>query len=150
MVVEESRLLQVSIFTILHKNTHHLDYIKLLPDVVTIADEVDTQLKQQMLHYIQANAIGTTPHSTQVGPVLHDNDLPLESSVNSHDSHFGTLRRTIFLPSCEGCMPRPPRETPIERIFREIMRQKMPLAIRHVLLRKPVVPSLKSQPNGRA
>ena len=47
-------------------------------------------------------------------------------------------------------MPRPPRETPIERIFREIMREKMPLAIRDILLRKPVVPSLKSQPNGRA
>jgi hypothetical protein len=31
-------------------------------------------------------------------------------------------------------MPRPPRETPIERIFRQLMRQKMPLAIREVLL----------------
>ena len=49
-----------------------------------------------------------------------------------------------------GCMPRPPRETAIERIFREIMRQKMPLAIRDILLRKLVVPSLKPQPNGRA
>jgi hypothetical protein len=47
-------------------------------------------------------------------------------------------------------MPRPPRETPIERIFREVMRQKMPLAIRDILLRKPGVPSLKAQPNGRA
>jgi hypothetical protein len=63
MVVEESRLLQVSIFTILHKNTNHLDYIKLLPDVVTIADEVDAQLKQQMLHYMEANAIGTKSHT---------------------------------------------------------------------------------------
>jgi hypothetical protein len=63
MVVEESRLLQVSIFTILHKNTNHLDYAKLLPDVVTIADEVDAQLKQQMVHYMEANAIGTKPHT---------------------------------------------------------------------------------------
>jgi hypothetical protein len=47
-------------------------------------------------------------------------------------------------------MPRPSGETPIERIFREIMRQKMPLAIRDILLRKPGVPILKSQPNGRA
>jgi hypothetical protein len=59
MLVEESRLLQVSIFTTLHKNTNHLDYVKLLPDVVIIADEVDAQLKQQMLHYMEANAIGT-------------------------------------------------------------------------------------------
>src|ERR1700737_320273 len=61
MVVEESRLLQVSIFTTLHKNTNHLEYSKLLPNVVTIADEVDAQLKQQMLHYMEANAIGTKP-----------------------------------------------------------------------------------------
>jgi hypothetical protein len=46
-------------------------------------------------------------------------------------------------------MPRPSRETPIERIFREIMRQKMPLAIRDILLRKSSFPSLKSHPNGR-
>lgn len=57
MVVEESRLLQVSLFTTLHKNTHHIEYSKLLPDVVTIADEVDAQLKQQMLRYMAANAI---------------------------------------------------------------------------------------------
>jgi hypothetical protein len=61
MVVEESRLLQVCIFSTLHKNTTQLDYKKLLPDVVTIADEVDAQLKQQMLRYMAANAIGTNP-----------------------------------------------------------------------------------------
>ena len=59
MVVEESRLLQVCLFTTLHKNTQQLDYAKLLPDVVTIADEVDAQLKQQMLRYMAANAVGT-------------------------------------------------------------------------------------------
>ena len=59
MVVEESRLLQVCLFTTLHKNTKQLDYAKLLPDVVTIADEVDAQLKQQMLRYMAANAVGT-------------------------------------------------------------------------------------------
>src|ERR1700676_304808 len=61
MVVEESRLLQVCLFTTLHKNTKQLDYAKLLPDVVTIADEVDAQLKQQMLRYMAANAVGTKP-----------------------------------------------------------------------------------------
>ena len=66
MVVEESRLLQVSIFTTLHKNTSNLDFNKLLPDVVTIADEVDAQLKQQMLHYMEANAIGTKSHTEPV------------------------------------------------------------------------------------
>jgi hypothetical protein len=44
-------------------------------------------------------------------------------------------------------MSRPPLETPIERIFREVMRQKMPLAVREILLRKPSVPRLKLPPN---
>jgi hypothetical protein len=52
MAVEESRLLQVSIFTILHKNVKNLEFSTLLPNVVTIADEVDAQLKQQMLHFM--------------------------------------------------------------------------------------------------
>jgi hypothetical protein len=57
MVVEESRLLQVCLFTTLHKNTNRLEYSKLLPDVVIIADEVDAQLKQQMLRYMLATAV---------------------------------------------------------------------------------------------
>lgn len=49
MVVDESRLLQVSIFSTLHRNEHLVDFSRLLPDVVTVADEVDRQLKQQIL-----------------------------------------------------------------------------------------------------
>jgi hypothetical protein len=56
MVVEESRLLQVTIFSTLNKNTHNLEFSKLLPDVVTIADEVDAQLKEQMLRFMAADA----------------------------------------------------------------------------------------------
>jgi hypothetical protein len=55
MAVEESRLLQVSIFSMLHKDVKSLDFNKLLPDVVTIADEVDAQLKQQMLRFMAAD-----------------------------------------------------------------------------------------------
>jgi hypothetical protein len=62
MVVEESRLLQVCLFSTLHKNTKQLNYDKLLPDVVTIADEVDAQLKQQMLRFMAANAVGAKPN----------------------------------------------------------------------------------------
>jgi hypothetical protein len=54
MAVEESRLLQVTIFSILHKDVKRIDFNKLLPDVVTIADEVDAQLKQQMLRFMAA------------------------------------------------------------------------------------------------
>jgi hypothetical protein len=49
MVVDESRILQVCIFSTLHRNEHRVKFNKLLPDVVTIADEVDAQLKQQIL-----------------------------------------------------------------------------------------------------
>src|ERR1700719_3686994 len=56
MAVEESRLLQVCIFTMLHKNVKHLEFGLLLPDIVTIADEVDAQLKQQMLRFMAADA----------------------------------------------------------------------------------------------
>jgi hypothetical protein len=48
--------LQVRIFTTLHKNTNCVEFSKLLPDVVIIADEVDAQLKQQMLRYMAADA----------------------------------------------------------------------------------------------
>ena len=54
MMVEESRLLQVSIFTTLHKSVTQLEFAALLPDVVTIADEVDAQLKEQMLRFMAA------------------------------------------------------------------------------------------------
>jgi hypothetical protein len=57
MMIEESRLLQVCLFTALHKSSRKLDFSKLLPDVVTIADEVDAQLKQQTVCFMVANAV---------------------------------------------------------------------------------------------
>ncbi len=51
MVVEESRILQVSIFSTLERNLLGVDFSRLLLDVVTIADEVDSQLKQAMFSY---------------------------------------------------------------------------------------------------
>ena len=52
MVVDESRILQVCIFSTLHRNERRVVFSKLLPDVVTIADEVDAQLKQQVLCFL--------------------------------------------------------------------------------------------------
>jgi hypothetical protein len=46
MVVEESRILQISIFRTLQRNLGRVDFGKVLLDVVTIADEVDSQLKE--------------------------------------------------------------------------------------------------------
>ena len=59
MAVEESRLLQVTIFSTLHKNVKNLQFDLLLPDIVTIADEVDAQLKEQMLRFMAADATKT-------------------------------------------------------------------------------------------
>jgi hypothetical protein len=61
MVVDESRVLQVCLFSTLHQNTRELNFEKLLQDVVIIANEVDAQLKQQILRYIAVNAVGTRP-----------------------------------------------------------------------------------------
>jgi len=51
MIVEESRILQVSIFSTLQRNLSNVDFSTVLSDVVTIADEVDSQLKQAMYSY---------------------------------------------------------------------------------------------------
>jgi hypothetical protein len=48
MLIHESRILQVTIFGALHENLSLLDFKLLLPDVMTIADEVDSQLTQTM------------------------------------------------------------------------------------------------------
>jgi DNA-binding response OmpR family regulator len=53
MMVEESRILQVSIFNTLQKNLSKVDFSKVLLDVITIADEVDSQLKQAMFSYVE-------------------------------------------------------------------------------------------------
>jgi len=51
MVVQESRILQISIFNTFQNNLARVDFSKVLLDVITIADEVDSQLKQAMLSY---------------------------------------------------------------------------------------------------
>lgn len=53
MLVLESRILQVTIFGTLQSNLNHLDFSLLLPDVMTIADEVDSQLTQAMDSYMK-------------------------------------------------------------------------------------------------
>jgi len=53
MIVDESRLLQVSIFHALHNNLRRIDLSKLLVDVMTIADEVDSQLRQAIGGYLK-------------------------------------------------------------------------------------------------
>ena len=52
MMVEESRILQVTIFHTLQKNLGTIDFSILLLGIMTIADEVDSQLSQAMKSYI--------------------------------------------------------------------------------------------------
>jgi len=52
MIIEESRILQVSIFHTLQENLSSVDFSLLLTDVMTIADEVDSQLKQTITSFM--------------------------------------------------------------------------------------------------
>jgi hypothetical protein len=53
MIIEESRILQVSIFNTLQTNLSVVDFSLLLVDVMTIADEVDSQLKQTIVSFTE-------------------------------------------------------------------------------------------------
>ena len=56
MLVEESRILQVTIFNTLQNNLGSVDFGTVLLDVMTIADEVDSQLKQAVLGFMETAA----------------------------------------------------------------------------------------------
>jgi hypothetical protein len=51
MLVEESRMLQVSIFETLQNNLESIDFSLLLIGVMTIADEIDSQLSQAVASF---------------------------------------------------------------------------------------------------
>jgi hypothetical protein len=61
MMVEESRMLQVSIFQTLQDNLFRVDFSLLLVGVMTIADEVDSQLAQAMTSYISESKVDLLP-----------------------------------------------------------------------------------------
>jgi CheY-like chemotaxis protein len=61
MMVEESRILQVCIFHTLEKNLATIDFSVLLSQVMTIADEVDSQLRQAMECYVEESIIDSLP-----------------------------------------------------------------------------------------
>jgi hypothetical protein len=57
MLIEESRLLQISIFDTLHLNQGVLDPQVILLDVMTIADECDLQLQHTMETFLKFASI---------------------------------------------------------------------------------------------
>jgi CheY-like chemotaxis protein len=52
MIVQESRMLQVSIFETVERNLGTVDFSRVLPDIMIIADEVDWQLKQTISSFL--------------------------------------------------------------------------------------------------
>jgi len=52
MIVQESRLLQVSIFETIQRNSSTVDFTTLLPNIMIIADEVDLQLQQTISSFL--------------------------------------------------------------------------------------------------
>jgi hypothetical protein len=61
MMVEESRMLQVSIFQTLQNNLNRVNFSLLLVGVMAIADEVDSQLAQAMTSYSAEEIHDTVP-----------------------------------------------------------------------------------------
>jgi DNA-binding response OmpR family regulator len=61
MMVEESRMLQVSIFQTLQNNLHRVNFSLVLVAVMAIADEVDSQLAQAMTGYVAESKIDAEP-----------------------------------------------------------------------------------------
>jgi DNA-binding response OmpR family regulator len=61
MLVEESRMLQVTIFDTLQQNLASIDFSVLLIGVMTIADEIDSQLSQAMDSYIAESVTDALP-----------------------------------------------------------------------------------------
>jgi DNA-binding response OmpR family regulator len=61
MLVEESRMLQVSIFQTLQDNLYRVDFSLLLVGVMAIADEVDSQLAQAMAAYVSDSKVDGFP-----------------------------------------------------------------------------------------
>ena len=85
MVVEESRVLQVSIFNILQNNLRTVDFSKMLLDVITIADEVDSQLKRAMLCYVESGSrpVGGVGHLDLISCGLSSAGLPVRRSYRT-------------------------------------------------------------------
>jgi len=63
MLVEESRILQVCIFETLQRNLTAIDFSTVLAEVMTIADEVDSQLSYAMDAYVGKSLLDDLPNT---------------------------------------------------------------------------------------
>jgi CheY-like chemotaxis protein len=63
LIVQESRILQVCIFETIQRNLATVDFTSVLPDVMIIADEADSQLKQSIGSFLTMQQAMGSPHS---------------------------------------------------------------------------------------
>ena len=84
MLIEESRVLQVSIFETLQNNLTTVDFSLLLLTAMTIADEVDSQLKQMITSFM-----GTR---RWCGGLIMEGDRNRSARIRRNASDFGALR----------------------------------------------------------
>jgi hypothetical protein len=61
MMVEESRMLQVTLFQTIEKNLDRLDFSELSLGLMAIADEVNSQLAQGLMSYGNEYPVGVPP-----------------------------------------------------------------------------------------
>ena len=57
LIVQESRILQVCIFETIQRNLSSVDFSLVLPDIMLIADEVDSQLTQSIGSFLKQSEI---------------------------------------------------------------------------------------------
>ncbi len=53
MIGQESRILQVCIFETIQRNLAVVDFSSVLPDIMLLADEVDSQVTQSIDSYLR-------------------------------------------------------------------------------------------------
>ncbi|MGP0019639.1 MAG: response regulator [Candidatus Sulfotelmatobacter sp.] len=63
LIVQESRILQVCIFETIQRNLATVDFGLVLPDIMLIADEVDSQLAQSIDSFLVMQRVGTMESS---------------------------------------------------------------------------------------
>ncbi len=76
LIVQEAQLLQVSIFETIQRNLASVDFTTVLADMMIVADQVDSHLKQAISSFLAAQRIGEA-----LAPAVMAN-VPLSTKTN--------------------------------------------------------------------
>jgi hypothetical protein len=84
MLVEESRMLEVSIFQTLQNHRANIDFSLVLAGVMVIADEVDSQLGQAMIAHLGGFHFAVSLSSIMItSPICSNGDAADDISSNA-------------------------------------------------------------------